>query len=474
LETFSNKYLNNFDILQKAIVGFEFEFYSNKPFYKLLEKFNRELSPISVTGKRVYHSNFTPDAKKWKIEPDLSLGNDGIELISGPMHYVDARIYLIKVLNMLQGADFKTSDKCSIHINISFDAAVSPRIIDNLNRLKLILNMDEEYIYKYFPVRRNNYYAKSIKNIIPFKQYDFANSSIDLLKSSMELPDTKYFGVNFLNDVDGRVEVRYIGGANYQFKTSEISSLMDYFISLMWNCIVPDLDDDDVDLLKDYLNKNINRFKKFNRLDNFISEFPGITLQVDKNADLIILRTYYEQFYDNLYEIITNIYNLDNCIINYDTLTQKLEIVDANFKVIFDIRNLIIIDSFVDSGSFSNCTFINCDIKNSHITNCKIVSSDVNNCKVTGCNIDMMSVLYECYLYNSHLDGQMKSGVFRSGTLGDNAEIDKNVKIISGVENYFSSNEEESEPESKDKLNQKSNVKNKWMSGYNNQNNVKF
>ncbi len=36
-----------------------------------------------------------------------------------------------------------------------------------MNKLKVILNMDEDLVYKYFPNRENNFYAKSIKRIIP-------------------------------------------------------------------------------------------------------------------------------------------------------------------------------------------------------------------------------------------------------------------------------------------------------------------
>ena len=50
-----------------------------------------------------------------------------------------------------------------------------------------------------------------------------------------------------------------------------------------------------MDELNDYLSDNINRFKNFSKLDNFIAEFPTITLQVDKRSDTIILKTYYEQ-----------------------------------------------------------------------------------------------------------------------------------------------------------------------------------
>ena len=50
MKKFSEKYINNWDILQNAVVGFEFEFYADKSYYKLLEHLNNVLNPIKISG----------------------------------------------------------------------------------------------------------------------------------------------------------------------------------------------------------------------------------------------------------------------------------------------------------------------------------------------------------------------------------------------------------------------------------------
>ena len=110
-------------------------------------------------------------------------------------------------------------------------------------------------------------------------------------------------------------------------------------------------------------------------------------LQVDTNSDMTFLRTYYEQFYERLYDLVTNIYNLSNCIINYDTKTQKLELVDATFKTIFSIKGIVLIDCVIDGGSFVRCEVINSEVKNAHITNTTIEMSDIYNSKVESCRV---------------------------------------------------------------------------------------
>ena len=436
MKKFSDKYLNRIDILRKAIVGFEFEFYADKSYYKLLEYLNRELAPIKIAGYRKYHSSGEVDTDHFKIEPDLSLGSDGVELITGPLAYVNAKIILLKILKIIQEFG-RTDDKCSIHINISFDKEQTPNTLDFLNPLKIILKMDEDFVYNFFPHRKNNFYAKSVKKIIPFRDYDFSDIASNLLINCLELPETRYYGINIKNMNSGRLEFRYIGGADYHKKTDEILQLMDYFIILTYECINAKLDEEDLAKLREYLSDNISNFKKFAKYDSFIAEFPSVKLQVDKDSDYKIVNSFYGKFYNNLYDIISNIYNLSDCVINYDTDTHKLEIVQANFKTIFDVKNINIIECTIDGGSFTKCEILDSEIRNGHIDGCKLTSTNLYRCKVENSTIDHGCKLVDCYVYNCVLNGKMEGGVFRSGKIGEFAEMDSNVKILNEVDNYF-------------------------------------
>jgi hypothetical protein len=433
MKTFSEKYINNWKILTKAIIGFEFEFYSEKSYYKLLELLNRELYPIKIHGFRKYHSSMEVDENNFKIEPDLSGGFSLIELITGPLHYVDSKIILLKILNILK-ENANTNEKCSLHINISFEG---DKKIEKLNFLKIFLNVNENIIYDKFPERKDNFYAMSVKNIIPFKDFDFIGSASHIIENNIELPDTKYRGINVNNVINGRVEFRYIGGNNYHLESSKILDLLDYFILLSWDCIDTNINSDDRKQLLEYLNKNINNFKKFKKIENFIGEFPSIKLEVDKDSSIILLKTHYSNMYNDIYELITNVYNLNNCIINYDTKDHTIEIVDADFKTIMDIKNLKFINCIIDSGRFVDCEFVSCEIKNVHIYNSNLKDSDIFNSKLENCIVDQTSIIRESYFYGGVLNGVMESGIFRSGKIGDYGVLEKDVQTISNDDNYF-------------------------------------
>lgn len=435
MKKFSDYYVNYSNILQHAIVGYEFEFYTEKPYYKLLELLNLELNPIKTHGYRKYHSSFKPDAMNFKIEPDLSGGVTMIELITGPMPYPDCKIILLKILKILQNIAY-VDEKCSLHINISFDKE-SEKSLDKLVPIKLILDVDEDNIYELFPNRKNNYYAKSVKRLIPFKGYTQTNGIIELVIANLELPNTKYFGINIKDYTQGWIEYRYIGGTDYQFKTKEIIYLLDYFILLTWNNIDKEIDDEDKEKILDYLNLNISNFKKFLTYEDFISEYPSIKIEVDKDDNNIILKSYYDKMYNSLYELLMNTYNLNDAIINYDTQTQKIEVVDTLVKGIFDLRYLNFIQCNIVDGTYYKSKFFDSDIKNSHLESCTIKNCEVFSCKITNCDIDKDTTLENVYFYGGVMDGEMISGVMRGGTLGPNAIIGDGVKLITDDDNYF-------------------------------------
>ena len=237
MKKYSEKFIHEFNKLKLSQIGFEFEFYmKDLSFYKTLELLNKELDPIRVHGFRSYHSDFKPDSKNFKIEPDLSGGSNMVELVTGPLQYNDAKYFLIKILKFIQNYGY-TNEKCAIHFNISFkDEEMDLRY---LNILKLILNTNEEELYRYYPSRKGNIYAKSVKNIIPFKQYDFFNVPIQSVSNSLKLPNDKYFGINFLNinneKSSQRIEYRYLGGKDYELNVGNVVYFLDRFIIDVWN-----------------------------------------------------------------------------------------------------------------------------------------------------------------------------------------------------------------------------------------------
>lgn len=437
MKKYSDKFLNQSNKLKGAVLGFEFEFYvKDLSFYKTLELLNIELDPVKVWGFRKYHSDFTPDDKNFKIEPDLSGGSNMVELVTGPMDYYDAKYYLIKISKFIQNYGY-TNDKSSIHFNLSFTS--DDKDLNDLNILKLILTTDEEEIYRVFPTRKDNVYAKSIKKIIPYKEYDFFNVPINTVKNNIRVPNDKYYGVNFThinNEKESqRLEFRYIGGKDYEKNIGQLIYFMDRFIINVYDSVDVGFDSEDINKLEEYLEENIKLFKNFSKYDNFIVEFPTIQIQVDQTSDYDLINAYYSRIYPKLYSVIDSSSDLKECMINYVTETQKIEIVDANIKATSTIKNFELINCNLE-GIFDSCTLVGCEVINSQLSKSSIIHCDVDNSKVLACRVDGSS-LKNCYFMEGFLNGDMMGGVFRSGELGPYASMDADVKIVNDHENFF-------------------------------------
>jgi uncharacterized protein YjbI with pentapeptide repeats len=442
MEKYSDKFLNHSGKLKTAILGIEFEFFmKDLSFYKTLEILNDELNPVKVFGFREYHPDFKPTKDQFLVTPDLSGGSSMIELITGPLNFYDAKFYLIKIIKFIQKYGY-TNEKCSVHFNISFNGEKN---LNDLNILKLILNTDEDEVYRYYPSRKDNVYAKSVKKIIPFKEYDFFNIPISVVKNNIKLPNDKYYGINFLhinNDKESqRLEFRYVGGKDYEKNLGQIIYFMEKFVINTYKSIDSLFDSEDSSKLEDFLQQNILNFKNLSKYDNFIVDYPTIQLQIDQRSDYEIVSTFYDKIYKRIYNIVESTNDLKECIINYVIDKQTIEVLDADFKTSATIKNLDFINCNVE-GIFEDCFFIGTDIRNSQITKSKLQHSDATNSKIFNCKVEA-STLTGCYFAQGYLNGDMEGGVFRSGELGPYATLDSTVKVVTDTDNFFDTSFEE-------------------------------
>ena len=439
MKKYSETFINSSDILRKARIGFEFEFFmKDLSYYKTMEILNQYLSPVKVWGFRKYHSDFTPDSTNFKMEPDLSGGANMVELITGPLSYYEAKHYLIKILKFIQQNGY-TTEKASIHFNLSFLPEFD-KDLNDLNVLKLILNVDEDEIYRVYPSRKNNVYAKTIKKVIPYKDYDFNNIGIDIVSNNLRLPNDKYYGVNFLHinnpKESQRLEFRYIGGRDYEKNIGQILYFLDRFIIDVHNSIDVGFNNNDIVELEKYLDMNISNFKNFSKYDNFIVEFPSISLQIDQFYNYDVVNAYYDKIFPKIHTLVDSTDSLKDCIINYVTTTQKIEVIDATVRSTQNIKNLDFINCVISDGIFEDCQFINSEVVNSQLLKAKIQGTNIKQSKILNCSVES-SQLDDCFFMNGYLNGDMNGGIFRSGKLGPYANISSETKIVSETDNFF-------------------------------------
>lgn len=441
----TKEFLNKTEILNSALIGFEFEFYSKKKFSSV----SAELS--SMLGKKVVaaykkdpkgnkipgaHTDTPVDYNNYKLEHDFSGGMSMMELVTGPAPFFEAKIILAKVLNWIR-QNGRTNDKSGIHINISFNRFTTPNNnidITSLDVLKLILSFDEEFIYSRFPNRRNNVFARSIDYIFPTNNFTFNDDIKTINRSSFTVPDEKYFGFNFSKLAEGYLEMRYIGGKNYEDAISQILECMDYTVLVIYDCIAnPGYTEENLTRLRGRLSEH----KKFvNGMLNhkvFSVFYKNIEIYVDlKNTDQL-LSTYWEEYRKVLFDLIYK-NGLRSGYVNLDTDLHRYQIRDGVFKKPWKLEQYDLVDCKLKNSIIDQCTLIGCKINSSQLFFSEVIlDNTIDDSKIKSCNIKTIDNSFSnCYIDNipHNIKGSVTNCVIRSGSISDLSSIDDKTTVV--------------------------------------------
>lgn len=406
---------SNKDILLTAFCGIEFEFFSNHS-VEVTASMLGELLGRKIRIEKKAHSDFQPSDKVFKLEPDMSGGAGLIEMVTGALPYTDARLIIIKMLNWITDNGY-TTDRSGIHLNVSFDKnKVGKNFITHMNTLKFILDFKEEQVYKFFPERRDLVYAKSIKYILPKNEmFNFDENHVSRMQ--FKYPDTKYYGVNFLKQEKGYLEFRYLGGKDYEKKTSTILHLLDNFLIQLWGvCVNPELTELNrlelkrimammkpiYDLYRDH--RNFNIFKKI--------QFTLDLKQHDETIDM-----FWSSIKTQVVKLIAE-GGMTEGFINYDTDRSKVQIKDGVLLGAHGLEGYEFVDcTFGGEAILSD--FYRCKIKGSDLQRSNLYqSSHATGSKIQSCYTHSSCTLDDCYVFgtDSVFKGTMNAGIFREGS----------------------------------------------------------
>ena len=419
-------------ILNAALMGVEFEFYSDldlevtrKSLAKLLDR------KIRLEDKA--HSDFEPSAEEFKIEPDMSGGKGLVELVTGPIPYRNARIMVIKVLDWISKNGY-TNDRASIHINLSFDKKYleDRDTVLKMNVLKFILEFDEKQVYKLFPDREKSAYAKSVKWVMP-KWESFHFDANQIASNNFKFADTKYYGINFSKKEKNYLEFRYIGGVDYEKKVDDILYLTESFLMQMWkSCNDARFSSENKIELQRILNRNKPVSDMLKDYSAVSKNWPDIQILTDLQDNPTIIKVHWERFKLRVMDLLVN-GSMTEGIINYDSDYGAVQIKDGKFPTVYFLENFEFIDCEI-SGNVDNSSFYNCDIsgsaikwgslyKGTKVKESKVESSYTHgSCELTNCYIAGRDTMFK---------GKMTGGIFREGFMTNSARFEDTEIVVS-------------------------------------------
>ena len=166
----------------------------------------------------------------WAIENDQSV-EGGAEVKSPPMPLDEFIPSTLKdMLSWINDVGY-TDNQCGLHIHMSLEDS------NGIDPLKLLLFVEEDYIFKLFPGRKNNTYTKSINKKIQSKGFinkKNINTLVDIKGLMVKIQSEHFDGVNIIDLDTGHVEFRYMGGdyANSYNDIVNVISTYSYWLSL--------------------------------------------------------------------------------------------------------------------------------------------------------------------------------------------------------------------------------------------------
>jgi hypothetical protein len=423
---------NDSEILKNALVGVEFEFYSNIS----IEETAKELAGILNKKIRVEekaHSDFVVTADEFKIEPDMSGGAKLMELVTGAVPYYSARLMIINVCSWIEKNGY-TNDRSSIHLNLSFDKnkIEDKNRISKMNVLKFILDFKENQVFKFFPERKDSAYAKSIKFILPNKDtYFFDGKTIN--QQNFIYPDSKYYGINFEKRHSNYLEFRYIGGADWEKKTSTILHMLDGFLVQLWNSTESKRFTDLNALeLKKILAGNKRIIDSRRDWREIEKNWKHVQFSVDLHKEAKIIDIYWANIKEQVMRLFTH-GAISKGHINYDTDSGRVQVKDGKLSYCVELDNYDFINCHI-RGEISHSDLFQCQLEGSDIDECNFYDNcQINSSKIKNSYIHRSCHLNDAYVYgkNGIFKGSMKGGIFREGKYDKKtAKFDNTEKVL--------------------------------------------
>lgn len=429
----NNSYFDKSQALNSSVIGFEFEFFSDMVRGRIVESLSRLLGKKIILSNK-YHSKVPVNQNTFKLEPDYSGGSKMNELITGPLPYSEAVPVLIKVLHWIQENGW-TTDTCAFQFSISFDKFDRTiKRMEELDKLKFILGIDEGLIYSKFGNRTNNVYAKSVKRVVPVNRFSVLENITTIDPKMFKIPDEKYYGANFTKIPKGYIEIRYLGGRGYEKKIQAIREVMDYIILFIHDMQTGKIgySKDDVENLQKMMKDYSKVVRSFSDPESFFMNFPDFHLMVDLKGFDENIKTYFPFIREKVFDIIVE-GNVRSAFFNYDTTSGRFQLKAAKVKDAIFLKDLDLFDCKIRGSKILNCQLYGCEVKNSEIYDSVIVNSNkVYESKVQQTSADYGNLLENCYIDSptKKIDCSVKGGVIRKADLGRNADVSKETEKV--------------------------------------------
>lgn len=434
-----NKIENKF-LFDNTNIGFSFQFFSPLNRNKIASKLSKYLGKpvIPVNNKSKIH--FVDE--NVYVAPDFSGGHRMNRIDTDLMPYGMAIHTMLKCMNFINENGF-TNSRSNMNIKISLnemDLGIKYKL-ENLNKFKYILNLNENSIFKMWPSvsseKQKIHQSKSMF-IYPKELYSSRMSGALLEKANSadyNFPESSHFGTNFSNLRDGYLSIKYAGGKNYQNKKDETIELINYVSKHLYETLTNNnsFGAEENRKIETILEKYKRVIESTRTYEIFKHSYPDIHLYVDLTNHKFLIESRYTSMRNKLFELISCC-EMKKAIINFDTVRNKVQVKEATIKKGFSLNNMDFFDCNIE-GDIKDCLFENCKIRNSNLQDSTIYSnndikySNLSNCKYGG----FLNEIRSSYLDSNPdniINANLENCIVLNGNFSQESKIDKRTELI--------------------------------------------
>ncbi len=377
--------------------------------------------------------------EKISIYPTLDIENLNLNIISDLLYYStdvmhDRIIFLnfnnpseiyklyIKIITILKDfIDFDFDNYLKVYFKHS-----NPNDIKylRLNKIKFVLDFDEQKLYNKFPLTRVSPFTQHINTI---KYLDFNNISNDIINIENQnyyFNNTIYNLIDFTHCDINRIILNFaIGRECYQLKdVIQYIELTDKLITSTCNDIAY-TDNDKKKISRIYkLNRNI--YDTLNTYKGFKERYSNLKLLYNL---VDISDSTYELIKENLIDIII-LGNINNGTINYDSNIGMFELNGANIKF-GELNDLHLFNCNIQYGNIRRSFAYECNIDGTILYDSKLKENEIKNSILENNYLTDNNKLTNCYIYGklSICNANLKNCTINGGIL--KSKDTDNIKI---------------------------------------------
>jgi len=417
------------EVFSNTSLGLKFEFFSSKKTEFIAEDLSKALAKqVVITGD----AKSIPTWSSSILLKEYNGKKPRYQLKIAQQDFLSLGPGLHSVLEWIrENAALDYSTKLSVDLSFNHRNLQTLESISHMDIGKMILKIDENFLYNKFPTTDRSPFSLSVKRLVPYDGFVNISNSLSSLGNSFKLPIAEYYGIDFTDQPMGILRFNYIGGPKYAAVPHEVNESIKYYIISTYQVL--NSSGFTVDM-KYELDKIIENYAKIRRSYNepsfFLKEFPDLKVLVDLRKNEQVTKTYWDKIRTPLLNLILES-NLKKGYFNFDTELGRFEIKDSELKGV-KISNFNLINCKVE-GLIENCHFWRSSLENSRIINSTIVSgNNIKTSLVEQCRADRSNTIERSYIINNGqiINCKVNESIIKNAGIGQHAKLDEECTVI--------------------------------------------